>query len=381
MTTRSLDSWSRLPLSLALAALLSACTATVAGEAAAPALPSVPVAAPLQQTIPITLDVPGHVEAAERVELRPRVGGYVKAVTFAEGARVRKGDLLVQIDPAPYAAALAAARAELQRADAQYRLASQEGERASRLVARQALSAEESERRHAQVAIARAARAAAVAAVERAQLDLDDARILAPIDGRIGRAEITMGNLVGPQDRLAVLVGDTRMYVRFDLPEAALGAASTRDWTARFSVPDAADLVFEGPLAFLENEIGAGTGTLRARMELPGHEALVPGRYGFVRLTMGMREDALLIDERAIGAEQGTRYVLVVAADGTVQYRPVTLGARLNGLRVIEQGLSAQDQVIVEGLMAVRPGMNVAPRPATPPADAADPSRIASTES
>lgn len=352
-------------LPLALAAALAGCSA---GEASAPAeagpMP-VPVASPVRKTVPITFDLPGHVEATERVELRARVSGAIERIAFSEGARVRKGQLLVQIDPARYVAALAGAEAELREAEAQARLSAGEAERARRLLERQAISVEEAERQAAQAAVAAARRDAARAAVARARIDLGHTRVVAPIDGRIGRAELTAGNLVGPDDRLAVLVADESVYVRFDVAESALAGHDPSHWRARFTLPEAPGQRFEGALAFLDNEVSAGTGTVRARIVLDGHPALLPGRYGQVQLSIGERRDALLVNETAIGADQGTRYVLVVDGKGKVQYRPVATGPRIGEQRVIEKGLSPGDRIVVAGLMGVRPGMTVAPQDAT----------------
>lgn len=349
-------------LAAALAVALGACSTGTANAPDAPGPMAVPVAIAEMRTVPIAVDLPGHVEATERVELRARVPGTLERIAFEEGGRVRKGQLLARIDPARYVAALAGAEAELREAEAQVKLAAAESARATRLVERQAISAEEAERRASQAAVAAARRDAARARGARARLDLEHTRLLAPIDGRIGRAELTAGNLVGPEDRLAVLVADEQVYVRFDVAESALSGADVTQWHARFILDDAPGLVFEGKLAFLENEIPAGTGTVRARISLDGHPALVPGRYGRVELVLGERNDALLVAETAIGADQGTRYVLVVDDKGTVQYRPVVIGARLGGQRVIEQGLAPDDRVVVAGLMGVRPGMTVAPQ-------------------
>lgn len=348
-----------------LAALLAACSAESAGPAGTAAPMTVPVANPDVRTVPVALDLPGHVEAIERVELRPRVSGTIVRVAFTEGARVRKGDLLFEIDRARYAATLAAAEAELREADAQARIAAAEAARASRLVQRKAISAEDAERRDAEAAVARARRDAAGAAVEQARIDLGHTRVLAPIDGRVGRAEQTAGNLVSPDDRLAVLVADARVYVRFDVTETALAGHAPSAWRARFTLPEAPQHEFEGALAFIDNEISAGTGTVRTRITLDGHPALVPGRYGHVTLELGERAGALLIDETAIGADQGTRYVLVVDANGRVHYRPVVPGPRVGRQRVIEQGLAPDDRVVIAGLMGVRPGMTVAAQEAT----------------
>lgn len=362
---------------LLAASLLVALGACSTGEANAPGASgpmAVPVAMAEMRTVPVIADLPGHVEATKRVELRARVPGTLERIAFEEGSRVRKGQLLAQIDPARYVAALAGAEAELREAEAQVKLAAAESARATRLVERQAISAEEAERRASQAAIAAARRDAARARVARARLDLDHTRLLAPIDGRVGRAELTAGNLVGPDDRLAVLVADEQVYVRFDVAESALSSTDATQWHARFTLADAPGQVFEGKLAFLENEITAGTGTVRARISLDGHPALLPGRYGRVELVLGEHKDALLVAETAIGADQGSRYVLVVDDKGTVQYRPVTTGARFGGQRVIEQGLAPDDRVVIAGLMGVRPGMTVAPQDVAaasdPPQDA-----------
>ncbi len=224
-----------------------------------------------------------------------------------------------------------------------------------------AISAEDAARREAEAAVSNAPRDAARAELARARLDLAHTRVLAPIDGRIGRAERSAGNIVAPGDRLALLVSDAQVYVRFDLAETDLARAPADDWRARFSLPELPERTFEGRLAFLENEVSADTGTLRARILLAGDPDLVPGRYGRIELELG-RTDALLVDETAIGADQGTRYVLVVDAQDTVQYRPVELGARVGDRRVIEQGLAPDDRIVVAGLMGVRPGMTVAPQ-------------------
>lgn len=353
--------WRRIRLAALAAALALALAACSVGESTSPAEPTpptVPVARPLQRTVPVTLELPGHVEAIERVELRARVGGHLQRIAFEEGARVEQGQLLVQIDPAPYAAAVAGAQASLKQAEAEARQAAAEAERAQRLVQRQAIPQEEVERRAAQAAVAAARRDAARATLARARLDLEHTRIVAPFGGRIGRAEVSAGNLVGSEQRLALLLADEALYVRFDVSERVLGAHPPAQWRARFTLPEAPQQVFEGGLAFVENEISAGTGSLRARLRLPGHPLLVPGRYGQVQLTLGERADALLVDEKALGADQGTRYLLVVA-DGSVEYRPVIAGPRVGTLRVIEQGLEPGEQVIVAGLMGVRPGMRV----------------------
>jgi len=348
-------------LALAIAAALAACS-NVSGDAA-PAAESrspVTVATPVVRDIPVVQRYPGHVEAVERVELRPQVSGYVRSVDFQEGDFVRKGTVLVRIDPRRYVAAAAEAEAALARAKAEAALADREQQRATRLLERQATSGEEAERRAAEAQVARASVAAAQAALARARLDLEHTRITAPISGRIGRAEVTAGNLVSASDRLAVLVSTDALYVRFDVDEKAFAGTHPRDWKARFTLPEAPGRVYEGPLAFLENEVTAGTGTIRARFRVPEPDAaLVPGRYGQVELVVGEQRDALLVDEKALGADQGARYLLIVGPEEKLEYRPVSVGPRVGPYRVIEQGLERSERIVVTGLMRVRPGMPV----------------------
>lgn len=350
-------------LAIAVAAFVAACSSVSGDEApAGPASSPVTVAVPVVRDVPVTREYPGHVEAIERVEVRPRVAGYIESVEFAEGDIVRKGEVLFRIDPRQYAAAVAEAEAALAKARAQAALADREMQRARRLLDRHATSAEEAERREAEAKVAHATVAAATAQLARARLDLEHTRVTAPITGRIGRAEVTAGNLTGPADRLAVLVSVDELYVRFDVDEKALAGADPDRWSARFTLPEAPHRAYEGALAFLDNEVAAGTGTLRARIRIrQADRDLVPGRYGQVRLTLSQREDALLVDEKALGADQGTRYLLVVGAEGTLEYRPVTVGPRVGPYRVIEGGLERAERVVVTGLMRVRPGMPVQP--------------------
>lgn len=337
--------------------------------------PPVTVATPLQRTVAVTRQYPGRVEAIERVELRPRVSGHVLRVAFDEGSKVHRGQLLVQIDPAPYSATLAQVEASHRQSLAEAELAASEAARASRLAARDAISTEEVERRRAQAAVAQARAEEAAAIVARARLDLAHTRVVAPIDGRIGRAEVTAGNLVGPDDRLALLVADTAVYVSFDVDEASLAQAGIEQWSATFALPDLSDRHFSGPVAFIENEFAEGTGTVRARMRVAGDPALLPGRFGQVTLRLGLDRDALLVDEKALGADQGSRYLLVVGQDDTLLYRPVQTGTRVGPYRVIEDGLAPGERVVVNGLMRVRPGMPIRPQeiPMTVAAGEADP--------
>lgn len=356
---------------IAIAALassvLAACGVGNAGPAA-PQAPQIPVAAPIVQAVAPTHEYPGRVEAIDRVELRPRVSGYVEEVAFEEGAYVRKGQRLFRIDARPYRARFAEAEAAFALAQADLNLAREEHQRAERLVARNAIAAQELDRRAAALAAADARVAAARASREAAALDLSFTNVAAPISGRIGRAQVTEGNLVsataGTGTLLAVLVSTESMYVTFDMTDAVAASVVTgaQKLQVRFAAAKGSEAV--GHLAFLDNELGPATGTLRARAAFENRDgSLVPGMIGKVTLVLAERNDALLVDEKAIGTNQGQRFVLVVGKEGALEYRPVTLGARIGALRIVDQGLAAGDAIVVNALMRVRPGAVIQPVP------------------
>ena len=345
-------------LLIIMALTFSACTPDAANaQEAAKAAPAT-VAAPAVRNIAITQSYPAEVEAIERVELRPQVAGYLDATAFSEGAVVTKGQILFRIDQRAYAAALAEAEAALAQAQADAANAVREGSRAGRLVEKKAISQEEADRRLAAASVAQARVEGAKAVVESARLNLSFTTVRSPITGRIGRAEVTRGNLVSPQTKLATIVATNPVYVRFDVDENTLathlGKGQGR-WGVTFNGKPA-------EVAFVENEIGRGTGTLRIRAKLAnGDGAVIPGMYGTATLTLGQQKNAVLVREEAIGADQGQRFVLVVDAKNVLQYRAVTLGAREGSLRVVTSGLSPNDKVVVNGLFRLRPGMPVAP--------------------
>lgn len=317
-------------LALVAAAVLAACQPAVApAQASAPAAAAEPPAVPVATVTELMLDTGAtqvaRIEAAERVELRARVAGPIEAVLFNEGDLVRAGQPLVRIDPRLFDAGVLRAQAEFDLATAREALARGESERAERLVADNALAVEEAERRFAAHAEARARRDAAAAALKSAQLDREFALVRAPISGRIGRALVTTGNIVGA------------------------GANAL-------------------PLAtFADHSIDAATGTLRlrARVENTGAAKLMPGQFVRVQLATGAPQRALAVPDKAVGTDQGRRFVLVVGADGKVEYRPVQVGAQHAQQRIVTAGLKAGEQVIVSGLMRVRPGMTVRAKEAT----------------
>lgn len=360
-----------LALSLTAAATIVGCQPAV-GDAAAglppdPApLPLVQVAAVQQRAVAPQFSQVGRVEAAHRIEIRPRVAGHIQAVLFREGDIVRAGQPLFRIDTRPFDVALERARAELQLARAQETLARSEAERAQRLASEQAIAAQEVERRTAAHAQAIAHSAAARAAVQSAALDREFAVITAPAAGRIGRAFATAGNYVaaGTGDPLATLTATAPLHVYFDVGDAALigQLAAERKpgrWQARILEPQSGALLAAAPVDFVDNEMAAATGTLRLRARIDRPIAgLMPGQFVRVQLA-GQPTDSLLVPEKAIATDQGQRFVLVVQPDQQVAYRVVRLGALHGDQRVIASGLQPGEQVIVSGLMKLRPGMKV----------------------
>ncbi len=366
-----------LTASVVAAAVMVACQPAVstasAGATEAPAAaPSVMVAPVLQRAVETPVAHVGRVEAAQRVELRPRVAGHIEAVLFREGDIVRAGQPLFRIDPRPFDAALERARADLRLARAKETLAHSESDRAARLAAEQAIAEEEVERRAAAHAEAQARSAAAQAAVQAATLDREFAVIRAPIGGRIGRALVTAGNYVGAgasQTPLATLVGTAPLHVHFDVSEPALlgqlgSDRAAANWRAKIVDAHSARELAVAPIDFTDNEMSGAAGTLRLRARIDKPTAgLVPGQFVRVQLTAGEAQPALLVLDKAIGTDQGQRYVLVVKLDQTLEYRPVRVGAQQGDLRVVTSGLSANERVVVSGFMRVRPGMTVKPQP------------------
>jgi len=354
-------------LTLALAGLLAGCTAEAAPPAGQASLPPASVAKPVRQDVPRTLTVPARIEAVERVELRPQVGGYLESISFEEGEWVQRGTVLFRIDSRPYRARVAEAEASFMQARVDYIEAARQAERGERLAVRNAIPQEEAERRRAVADSSKAKIDLAQAALERARLDLEFTVVRAPISGRIGRAEVTRGNLVSPESRLAVIVATDPVYVTFDIDESTVTPelASKDEWQIGFTVPGGL-APLPAKLAFLDNEISQGTGTLRVRGELRyGGGAVTAGQYGTATLTFGVQKDAMLVRDEAIGADQGNRFVLAVGKDETLEYRKVTLGPRVGNLRVITSGIAPDDRIVVSGLFRLRPGTAVNPMEVT----------------
>jgi multidrug efflux system membrane fusion protein len=355
-------------------ALLQAC-ARPSAQPAEPPPPKVTTAEVLSRQVTEWDEFTGRLEAVNTVAVRPRVSGYVSSVRFREGAIVKRGDLLLQIDPRPFQAEVDRLRAELVRARATVSRAGSELQRAERLSTENAMSHEEKERRASFAAETAAQVAAVEAGLRAAELNLEFTRVTAPIDGRVGRAIVTEGNLVstGPGEAtlLTTLVSLDPIYASFEADEQTFLRYGnlTRDGkraSARSAMPihmalgNDQEFPREGEMNFLDNQIDPATGTIRGRATFRNKEGdLTPGLFVRLRLPGTGSYQGLLIQDRAVGTDLDKRYVLVVGADRKVAYRAVTLGPIVDGLRVVRTGLKPGEQVVVNGLQRVRPGMQV----------------------
>lgn len=378
------------PLLLA-AALAVACSSNAAPGDGAPPAPEVSVASVVAKPVRAWDEFSGRVSAVETVDLRPRVSGYVQRVAYAEGEAVRKGDLLFAIDPRPYRAALDRAQAELERARSEAKLARAQDTRAKALVEARAISREEFETRNAATAQGNAAVRAAEAAVAAARLDLQFTEVRSPIDGRAGRALVTVGNLAqADATLLTTVVSQDPVHVYFETDEqtwlrysqlARDGARAASDNPVRVGLAGEAGHPHAGTVDFVDNRVDPATGTIRARAVLRNPDGVfTPGLFARVQLEGSGQFDALLVDDKAVLTDQDRKYVYVLGEDSTAQRRDVVLGRVIDGLRVVESGLSPADTVIVSGLQKVfMPGMPVAPKKvAMQPAQPGE--RVASTQ-
>ena len=354
--------------------------------ASAPQATPVSVATVAQTDITAWDEFSGRLEAVERVDVRSRVAGAVQSVHFKEGSLVKKGDLLITIDPAPYAAEVDRAEAQVASAQARTAFSRSEQERAKRLWDEQAIAQRELDERTNAGREAEANLRAAQASLQSARLSLGYTQVKAPVSGRIGKIEVTVGNLVaaGPgAPVLTTLVSVSPIYASFDADEQIVGKALKDMAGSGASARTAIEQIpvqmgtaasngtpFEGRLQLIDNQVDARSGTVRVRAAFDNKDgSLIPGQFARIRMGQARTSRVMLVSERAIGTDQSKRFVMVVNADNKTEYREVTLGAPANGLRVVATGLKAGERVIVNGLQHVRPGSLVAPT--TVPMDAA----------
>ena len=333
--------------------------------------PQVTVAPAAERMVADWDEFTGHFEAVNSVEVRPRVGGFLQRVGFVEGAMVHQGDVLFVIDQRPYEAEVARAEAVLAQARTRNQLAGQEVERAQKLMSTQAISREELDARTSGRAEGDAGVHAAEAALRVARLNLEWTVVRAPISGRVGRAVVTAGNVVqaGPPSPslLTTIVSIDPIYVYFDTDEQAylkyMAATASGPKGRQVLIGLASETGFphEGRLNFVDNRVDGTNGTVSARAVLSNPNGLfTPGLFARVRLLGGDRHLSTMVQDQAIGTDQDRKFVLVLKSDNTVDYRPVTTGRVVDGLRTIESGLKPGERVVINGLMRIRPGMKVA---------------------
>jgi multidrug efflux system membrane fusion protein len=316
----------------------------------------------------------GRIEAVDYAEIRPQVAGRITEIRFKDGQQVKAGDILFVIDPRPYQAAAAKAAAELATAQTNAVLAHTNLVRYETLRRQNAIAGLTYDQSVNAEGVALAAIKSAKAALAAAQVNVDYAFIRAPISGKISRAEITVGNLVGsstvaPQ-LLASIVSDDGVYADFDVDEQTyLNILRRRGAHKDQAIPvdltvqgDAQAKVYRGAIESFDNRINSGSGTIRARARFANEDgSLVPGMFVSVRMGNGVLPNALLVPETAIGNDQSKRFVYVVGAGDKAEYREVSLGTIVDGKRVVTSGLKAGDGVILDGLQKLAPGAAVAP--------------------
>jgi RND family efflux transporter MFP subunit len=363
--------WRRVGATVAAAAclVLSACDAVVAQDSSAQSPPSVSVVAAVQRSVPPRELFSTRLEATQTVELRPQVGGTLQKVHFREGQTVRKGELLFTLDARPLQAEVARVRAQRETSRTQGELARAELARAEKLLPIQAASQQEIDQLRAAVRNADAGSAAAQAALDAAQLNLDYTRISAPMDGRMSRAEVTAGNLVAPGSTLlSTLVASDQVLAYVEVSEAAYlrfvraARATGQPVQVQMGLADEPGLPHAGRIDFIDNRLNPATGTIRARARFENKGGLLtPGLSVRVQITGPAGAPETLVPERAIGTDQTRKTVLVVGADNIVQVREVQPGLLIDGMRVVG-GVRAGERVIVDGLQRAFPGAPVSPQ-------------------
>ena len=388
----STDAMRAVPAALLLAGaaalVLSACgqpSAQEVGSQSASA-PPITAAAVVEKQVLETQEFSGRLEAIDRVEIRPRVSGFIASINFKPGAEVKKGDVLFVIDPRPYEAEASRTEAAAHAARAKADLAKLELTRAEKLLADKAIAQREADEKASSVKELEANTRAAQAAYEAAKLNLGFTKVHSPIDGRVSKAEITMGNLVDGSIVLTSVVSNNQIYASFDGDEEAflrVGALARKGTpvTVRIGLANESGFPHEGKLEFVDNRLDPATGSVRMRAVFANTDnGLVPGLFARVQLASGNgtggTTNAAMISERAVGTDQNRKFVYVVTADGKAEYRPVRLGPMVDGLRVVRDGIKPGETIVVNGLQRVRPG---APVTAQMVSMTADPTQAQST--
>ncbi len=362
--------------------LMTGCDKLQSPAAATAAAPVIPVSHPVQRQITDYVDFTGRLDAVNSVGIRARVTGFIIKTAFKEGATVKKDDLLFEIDSRPYKAQYDQAQGQVTLNDAQLKLARTTYERSLPLVAKGAVSQQELDQDKAAVDEAAARIKATQATLEVYKLNLEFCKVLSPIDGQVGRYYYTTGNLINQDSTLlTTVVSQDPMYAYFDMDEATLlrikqavndgkikMAESGADVPILMGLQGEEGYPHQGSFNFINNVVNPSTGSIAVRGQFAnpkpehGTRLLVPGMFVRIRLPIGQPHTALLVIDRALGSDQGQKYVYVTDKDNKAQSRPVVTGAlQEDGLRVIESGLNADDLVVVGALQQVRPRLEIKP--------------------
>ncbi len=360
---------------LVLASISLAAACTRVQTAAPPSLPEVTAAPAVARQVTEWDEFTGRLEPVQSVGVRPRVSGLISTVTFEEGSLVRQGQLLFQLDDRPFLTQVQRLRAELTQATSARDRAASEMRRADRLAADNAMSLEERERRTGAAAEATAHVDAVAAALRAAELDLEFTRVVSPIDGRVSRALVTRGNLVsggqGAATLLTTVVSVDPIYASFAADEQTFlrygdrvrrhsKGPSRGDLPIQMALADEQSFPHEGTLQFLDNQLDPLTGTINGRAVFRNPDRrLTPGLFVRLRLPGTASYPGVLVQDRAVGTDLDRRIVLVVGHDRKIESRTVALGPVIDGLRVVQKGLTAGELVVVNGLQRVRPGVEV----------------------
>jgi RND family efflux transporter MFP subunit len=347
---------------LTVGLLTAGCSPKAAHQGPPPA--AVTIAPVEQKEIVEWSEFTGHAEPVDSVEIRPRTSGYIQEVRFQSGQLVKKGDVLFVIDPRW-------SKAVFDQREAEYNQAKSESDRTDKLLANNAISAEEAEARKARAEVAKAA-------LDSARLDLEYTEVKSPIDGRVSRALLTDGNYVsgnaGSASLLTTIVSVGSIYVYADIDEDTLlkfnelvdakklGVSDGGKIPVELQLADESEFPHQGYIESFDNKLDPATGSILLRAVFPNSDGrIVPGLFARIRIPLSERHTALLVDERAIGTDQANKFVLTLSPTNTVQYQAVKLGPLIDGQRVIRSGLDAGEQIVMNGLARVRPGMPVTP--------------------
>ena len=370
------------PALVLLAGILSGCEESKPPQAAA-AAPPVTVAQPVKRTVTDWDEFTGRFDAVEQVQIRARVGGFITAVEFRDGAFVSAGDLLYLIDARPFEAVAIQADGQLSDARAKVELAKRDLDRALTLQQSQNVAENIVDQRRQALQAARAAEMQAEGLLKAAQLNIEFTHVTAPIGGRVSRHLVSVGNLVQGSESgstlLTSIVSLDPIYIYFDIDEATylkynrLWSEGKRPSSRDTPNPVEVTLTGEtkpshnGAVNFLDNQLDVSTGTLRGRAVIPNKDlSVLPGQFGRVRLIASAPYEALLVPDGAIATDQARKIVFVVKDDNTVEAKPVILGPLDEGLRVVRDGLKPEDRVVVDGLQRARVGAKVTPHDAKP---------------